>query len=172
MSKARGKTIAVGIIIIALSIVYYYKAQLSKKEAMKKMPEAQQQEVANAPDTTKNTATDTAPQDENMAVEDELVLLSEELNKKVPFAADDTTQITKVSVSGKEMTYSMKTTGKYVITQSFLDRTMKEVVTDGVCNNSPAQRYYLEKGAILIFDYYNSNGKLGGTITVNFSNCK
>jgi hypothetical protein len=182
MSKGLSITIIIGVIIIALYIIYGYKTQLSNVEAELNLQKYQQQEVNNISDTiaennvgntsADNTANNTTPKKESLVIEDELVQLSEDLNKKIPIKIGDTSEITKISVSGRKITCSLKATGKYFITQSFLDRTMKKILVDNFCNNQPIIRYYLEKGATLILDYYNGNDKLGGTVTVKLSDCK
>jgi hypothetical protein len=87
------------------------------RKLLKKIQEVEQQGKSNIANATESNNTEAESQEENIPIEDELVLLSKQLNENVPIEAYENTQITKVSASGKEITYSMKMVGKYIVTQ-------------------------------------------------------
>lgn len=118
-----------------------------------------------------NSAKETALQEKNITLEEELLSASAEKNKELPAMVDASTEWTTTSASGKELTLYMKTTSDNIMTQSWVDEKLKKNKIDGLCNNS-AFRDLLEKGVIIILEYHNKNGELGGIFTVNLLDCK
>lgn len=128
-------------------------------------------DVTTAPRNTNTSNSASFPMDEKKTIEESLLDESEKLNKELPKMVSEFLEETTVSVSGKEVTVSYRSTDNFaVITQSLLDREFKKRKIDEVCNVK-SYRYYLEKGATFILKYYNNNGRLGGTIIVKLSDC-
>ncbi len=82
---------------------------------------------------------------------------SNEINKTTPITIDNVTKLTTTSTSGNELHYHYEVSPTITLTQAELDQSVKKGIVNSDCT-ADATRRLLNRGGILVYDYYDSKG--------------